>query len=739
MPEQISENKKRLAEITAGIENGIKDLWQSDRYKQYLQVMSRFHHYSVNNTMLIYLQNPNASHVAGYKKWEKNFGRHVKRGEKGIQIIAPTPFKKKVEEEKLDPETKAPMLNEDGTVMMEEKEITVPMYRVVSVFDVSQTDGKPLPKLAADLRGDVRYYSVFMEALRRTSPVPMSIEPLPPNMDGYFNAEAQEIKLRDGMSETQTFCAAIHEITHATLHDYEKQRMAAQEEGKDPPKPKSRQTEEIEAESVAYTVSQYYGIDTSPNSFGYLAGWSQGKELSELRDSLETINMTAGKLIRDIDMHFMDVCKERGIDLSPDMQDGLYLINDSMYLHIQASEDGYDYTLYNKKDMKLIDGGQFDRAAIDRANSADPLAEVRNEVYKMLGLVDNIQVEPVSLDMAEQLQAAQLPPAEQPTPTAAPVEQPEAPAQHLDEYPMPDKSLSMDDLKAAGYADMDLVPLPPEIALDYMNKGMTVYSVVDGGAELCFDTSDIINAPDDVLFTVARDEWEDSKDFEAQVKDRLDHQPEREAAFLTHPGDSFAIYQLKDDDSLRDHFYTPLDDLQKAGHTVDRGNYDLVYIGELPQGVSTNQALDYMWEKFNLEKPADFLHPSMSVSDIVAINQGGEVSCHYCDRVGFKELTGFLDNNPLKNAEMAVEDDQNMIDGIINNGAKDPPTVEDLEAQVKAGQSISLMDLAAAVHREQPKPPAKRPSVLEKLKAAKPYSTQTQNNTAPKKSAEMEM
>ncbi len=779
MPEQISENKKRLAEITAGIENGIKDLWQSDRYKQYLQVMSRFHRYSVNNTILIYMQNPNASHVAGYKKWEKNFGRHVKRGEKGIQIIAPTPFKKKVEEEKLDPETKAPMLNEDGTVMMEEKEITVPMYRVVSVFDVSQTDGKPLPKLAADLRGDVRYYSVFMEALRRTSPVPMDIAALPPNIDGYFNAEAQEIKLRDGMSETQTFCASIHEITHATIHNDEKQRMAAQVEGKDPPKPKSRQTEEIEAESVAYAVCQYYGIDTSPNSFGYLAGWSEGKDLSELRDSLETINKTAGKLIRDIDGHFLEVCKERGIDLSPDMQEALYLLNDSMYLHIQASEDGYDYTLYGKEDMKLIDGGRFDRAAIDRANSADPLAEVRNEVYKMLGLVDNIKVEPVPLDMVEQLQAAQdgsvtapaaeqsqaetpmeqpevaapadipaeqpqpSPSAEQPQPAQATgaVEQPEAPAQHLDEYPMPDAALSMEDLKAAGYGDTDLVPLSPELAVEYMNKGMTVYSVADGSADMCFDASDIINAPDDVLFTVARDEWEDSKDFEAQVKDRMNHQPEREAAFLAHPGDSFAIYQLKDDDSLRDHFYMPLDDLQKAGHTVDHANYDLVYTGELPQAANVNDALNYMWEKFNQEKPADFLHPSMSVSDIVAINQSGEVSCHYCDRVGFKELDGFLGDNPLKNAEMAVEDDYGMIDGIINNGTKDQPTVADLEAQVKAGQSISLMDLADAIHREQPQPQPthKRTSVLDRLKAAKIQSAQTQNNTAPKKSAEMEM
>ena len=812
MPEQISENKKRLAEVTAGIENGIKDLWQSDRYKQYLQVMSRFHHYSVNNTMLIYMQNPNASLVAGYKKWEKNFGRHVMRGEKGIQIIAPTPFKKKVEEEKLDPKTKAPMLNEDGTVMMEEKEITVPMYRVVSVFDVSQTDGKPLPRLAADLRGDVRYYSVFMEALRRTSPVPMDIAALPPNMDGYFNAEAQEIKLRDGMSETQTFCAAIHEITHATLHDYEKQRMAAQEEGKDPPKPKSRQTEEIEAESVAYTVSQYYGIDTSPNSFGYLAGWSKGKEISELRDSLETINKTAGKLIRDIDGHFLEVCKERGIDLSPDMQEALYLLNDSMYLHIQASEDGYDYTLYDQESMKLIDGGQFDRAAIDRANSADPLAEVRNEVYKMLGLVDNIKVEPMPLRMVEQFQAVQEaqsvddvieyltefvfkiepnpartgdkdgfiireytqgPDITEPiTPTlyCGPYEscvairdnlqseimtpdeamqlmeqknkeigQDDVSTPLLDQYPMPSKELSMADVEKAGYMDGDMIPLPKEMAKEYLEADMTVYSIVDSSARMCFSPSDIINAPDDVIFTILSSEWEATTDSADQVKDRMDHQPEREAAFLSDKGDSFAIYQLKEDGDLRDYRFEDLSYLQQAGLPVDRNNYDLVYTGTLPLGSSVDESLDKLWEQFNTAKPADFMRPSMSVSDIVAINQDGNVSCHYCDSVGFKELDGFLGDNPLKNAEMALEDDYGMIDGIINNGPKDQPTVADLEAQAKNGQSISLMDLADAIHREKAQQPPKRLSVLDRLKAAKVQSAQTQNNTAPKKSAEMEM
>ena len=298
-------NKERLKEITDGIEQGIKELFQSEKYRTYLSVMSRFHRYSVNNTMLIYFQRPDASLVAGFQKWKNQFGRHVKQGERGITIIAPTPFKKKIEEVKLDPDTKAPMLDQDGRQIMEEKEISIPMYRPVKVFDVAQTDGKPLPQLASTLTGNVEQYEVFTEALRRSAPVPISFKALAPNLDGYFSPGDQAITIREGMSQVQTVSAMVHEIAHSKLHDYEKQQAEASA-GKDGAEivKKDRHTEEVEAESISYAVCQYYGIETGDNSFGYIASWSEGKELKELRASLETINRTASDLISSVNYHY---------------------------------------------------------------------------------------------------------------------------------------------------------------------------------------------------------------------------------------------------------------------------------------------------------------------------------------------------------------------------------------------------------------------------------------------------
>ena len=314
MPETKT-NKERLKEITDGIEQGIKELFESDRYRQYLSVMSRFHRYSVNNTMLIYLQRPDASLVAGFQKWKNQFGRHVKTGERGITIIAPTPFKKKIEEVKLDPDTKAPMLDKDGQQIMEEKEISIPMYKPVKVFDVVQTDGKPLPQLAATLTGSVEQYEVMTEAVRRSAPVPISFKAIDTKLDGFFSPPEQAITIREGMSQVQTICAMIHEVAHSKLHNYEKQQAEASA-GKDGAEivKKDRNTEEVEAESISYAVCQYYGIETGENSFGYIASWSDGKELKELRASLETINRTASELISDIDRNYKEICKERGID-----------------------------------------------------------------------------------------------------------------------------------------------------------------------------------------------------------------------------------------------------------------------------------------------------------------------------------------------------------------------------------------------------------------------------------------
>ena len=299
MADQKPSNRERVKEIVSSIEQNIQDLFQSERYFDYLRTMSRFHSYSVNNTILIHMQRPHASMpAAGFNKW-KQFGRHVKKGEKGLTIIAPTPLKKKIEEMRLDPDTKAPVLDRDGNIIIDEKTVEIPLFKPVKVFTADQTEGKPLPSLATGLTGDVQQYEAFMEALRRTSPMPISFAPLEPNTDGVCSFTKQTISIREGMSQVQTVCAAVHEIGHAVLHDREKNRLsaAAGNTDKEPPKIKDENTMEVEAESVSYAVCQYYGIDTSANSIGYIAGWSKDKSLPELKASLDTITKTVNGLI----------------------------------------------------------------------------------------------------------------------------------------------------------------------------------------------------------------------------------------------------------------------------------------------------------------------------------------------------------------------------------------------------------------------------------------------------------
>ena len=824
-------NRERLQQITAGIEQGIKELFESEKYMRYLSVMSRFHRYSVNNTMLIYMQKPDATLVAGYNKWKNQFERHVKRGEHGITIIAPTPFKKKIEEQKLDPDTKAPMLDQDGKVIMEEREVEIPMFRPVKVFDVSQTDGKPLPELASTLSGSVQNYEAFMEALRRSAPVPLSVEPMAANMDGYFSPDQQRIAIRTGMSEVQTVSAAVHEIAHSKLHNYAQvQEEAARAGDKEPPKKKDRNTEEVEAESISYAVCQYFGIQTGENSFGYIANWSQGKELPELRASLETINKAAGELIADIDRHYKVICKERGIDLtaapepqrdpieqlaadidqfsfdydtyeyrdqvdnredalreltaafrggdasgvrdwlqefadenepgeaatkaaelldrleqlvpepdpnlvkmadeaiamgvettppSTEYREALLVLDDTTYLHVQPCDTGWDYTLYDAATRKQLDGGQLDAPEL-------PLSTAALKICEMHGMGgQTIRYAPLSI--IETLQET----AYQQTAEAATTQLPDAPEQHLDEYPMPDPTLTQDDLEKCGYLDGDLLPLSKERAYELMERDLTVYIIQQGeNPAMAFDTTDL--DAHDGIFAVTREEWEESTAFDAQVKERMDHQQEREQAFLDHKGDCFAIYQVKHTDELRDIRYEGLEWIKSIGQTVQRDNYDLVYTAPLTPGDLKGSVLDNLEYRFNNEHPADYRHPSMSVSDIVAIKRDGKVSCHYCDSFGFAEVPGFLPDNTLKNTEMAVEDDYGMIDGIINNGPKEQ-TVAQLEQQARSGQPISLMDLAAAAHREDRD---KKKSVVEQLKSQpKPEH----KKTAPKKSAEREI
>lgn len=942
MAENKPTNRERLREITDGIEQGIKELFESEKYMRYLSVMSRFHRYSVNNTMLIYMQKPDATLVAGYNKWKDQFERHVKKGEHGITIIAPTPYKKKIEEQKLDPDTKAPILDKDGKIVTEEKEIEIPMFRPVKVFDVSQTDGKPLPELASSLSGNVPNYEAFMEALRRSAPVPITFEAMAADTDGYFSADHQKIAIRQGMSEVQTVSATVHEIAHSKLHNQKKIQIANDEQYQeielfdklglfsngriardnlpegvycydlrgsdyDPGDPvcveervvvnhagsvlltepleltedgrlmlteekglnftggfstlsqflqkqrKDRHTEEVEAESISYAVCKYFGIETGENSFGYIASWSQGKELKELRASLETINKTSGTLISDIERHYKEICKERGIDphakvepepapieqpedaakvsdrqqtgdltyyvaecmefpnlgeyhdnlsleeairiyqeipaermngikgigfelkdgsdyegpfpiltgqtidldtiqaidyyrdnplvqkavkelaaAMPEMevlgadanqQEALFLIDNATYLHIQPCDSGWDYTLYDAASMKELDGGQLDMPEISRMKAVLQICDDNdlssNSVkYAPLSMIETLQ------DAAYQQMQAEV------SQMAASSQLPEAQEQALDEYPMPDEQVSTPDMQEYGYFYDGMLPVTRERALELDAAGLTVYVLHEDNTEsMVFDPQEIMDHGG--LFGVDREEWEKSPQFHEKVMERQEHQQEREQAFLSQNRDCFAIYQVSRDDPQNVRFMN-LDWLKTHDISIDRSNYDLIYTAPLRESGTVPEQLEKLYEQFNLQKPADFHSPSMSVSDIVAIKQDGKVSCHYCDSVGFTQIPGFLPENPLKNAEMAVEDDYGMIDGIINNGAKEP-TVAELEQQARSGQPISLMDLAAAAHREERE---KKKSVMEQLKS---QPKAEHKKTAPKKSAEREI
>ena len=309
-----NKNAQQVREITDKLEQGIKELFESEKFKEYLTTMSKFYNYSFNNTLLIAMQKPDATLVAGYTSWKKNFDRHVKKDEKSIKILAPAPYKVQEEREKIDPATQKPVLDADGQPVTETVEVLRPAFKVVSVFDVSQTDGKELPDIAVDeLTGSVENYAAFFEALKQESPVPISFEDIPGGAKGYFSHAENRIAIQEGMSEIQTVKTAIHEIAHAKLHAINPDEKVAPEERKD------RHTKEVEAESVAYTVCQRYGIETSDYSFGYIAGWSSDKDTKELKGSLETIRSTAAEMIESIDAKLKVLLAEKSQEQTQEM------------------------------------------------------------------------------------------------------------------------------------------------------------------------------------------------------------------------------------------------------------------------------------------------------------------------------------------------------------------------------------------------------------------------------------
>ena len=715
-------NKDRIKEITAGIEQGIMELFESERYRKYLSTMSRFHKYSLNNVMLIHSQMPDATLVAGFNKWKNSFGRHVKKGEKGIQILAPTPYKIKVEKEKLDPDTKLPIIDENGNPVTEEKEVNIPMFKVVSVFDVSQTDGKPLPQLAYSLSGAVEHYEEFMEALKRTSTVPIKVEHTEKNVDGFFDLTNQSITIQAGMSEIQTVCAVIHEIAHSRLHNYDHMTELADDgETLLAPAEKDRHTEEVEAESISYAVCQYFGIETSENSFGYIASWSQGKELKELRASLETINRASSELISGIEKHFQEICKEKGIDLFAEQKEAapvntreeseaLYLVNDRIYLHVQLTDSGWDYTLYDKNSMRQIDGGVLESAAVKESPISRPLAAARTEIMELEGIKPETVV---YSDMAilEKLQEAQIT-----IPANYEKQFLESPRDMVAIY-----QLKPDAPHGLRFERFDSLKEPPD-QLHY---------------ECTYALSANPDIPRDQLleqqymtFNIQRPE-----DFTGQSLSVSDIVALKRNGLISYHYCDWAGYKELDYFKPQDSYPPAVEQILAAPEPDPYYNrsemLDFGYTDQSMYPISTDFALELM----ERDVPVYMLHADNTEamafdSEDLAMHQGfigiakedwAEVknnpdivaikrhfAVNYLQGKNEDRIRQLPQNNPLRNAEMSLEDDYGMIDGIINNG-KAPSTEESKE---------------------------KKPSVIEQLKS---QPQQSRKKSTPKKNKEKEL
>ena len=661
---------EKLKEVTDRLEQGITELFESERYREYLRVMSKFHNYSFNNTLLIAMQKPDASLVAGFSAWKNNFGRNVMKGQKGIKIIAPSPYKVKQEMKKIDPHTQQPIIGKDGKPVTEEKEITIPAYKVVSVFDVSQTEGKELPDIAVDeLTGDVERYRDFFAALEKTSPVPIGFEQIPGSSHGYYHLEDKRIAIQEGMSELQTLKTAIHEIAHAKLHDID---LNAPENEQQPRV--DRRTREVEAESVAYTVCQHYGLDTSDYSFGYVAGWSSGRELSELKNSLETIRSAAAEIINSIDETLAELSKAQDKEQTAGQE--------------QPDKEETAAPEQPKQEAPAQEKAAFTPETIYRVRR-NPYSDSKDNTYLLQAYVT----------------------------------------------------------QENGRAKMSAV-------------------LFTGTPQKCRELMGQLKSGELT---------------EGQVKE-LYAKAQETAKTAEQDKGTFSIYQLKHGDETRDLRFEPYDRLQVTGNVVDKANYELIYSAELTPGTS----LEDIYTRFNIDHPKDFKGHSLSVSDVVVLHQDGQDTAHYVDSFGYKSVPEFLQEqkqltpdeletgetiktprgtfyvtdmsreqmeaagygfhhqsddgkylvmgngtrafaiaaeqaqreNPLKAAEQTTEQNENMIDGIINN----TPSVDELEAKVKAGETISLVDLANAVKADKERGKGKqekKPSIRAQLKADK--------------------
>ena len=688
--------KQKVQEITDKLEEGLKELFESEKYKTYLSTMSKFHNYSFNNTLLIAMQKPEATLVAGYKAWQKNFERHVNKGEKAIRILAPAPYKIKEERDKLDPVTGEMMFDENGMPQKEQVEVTIPAFRAVSVFDVSQTDGKPIPELEAqELLSTVEGYEDFVQALMNVAPVPIGFEDIPGDSKGYFHTEEKRIAVQENMSESQTLKTMVHEVAHSMLHNKEINRDDLMEAPA-----KDRNTKEVEAESVAYTVCKHFGIDTSDYSFGYIAGWSSGKDMKELKSSLDTIRKTASELITGIegalrelqlnhemeqeqskecilliqneDLTEFSLVNVRGMD-TQELVAALSNMSEDDKLSIQAyleskgawttelgnekSREFEEYHLdvrYNLDTDEIIDvkakiAEQIDsnHSVMEQAEQLINQLEAKKNIFTSdeRNLIVNYAYKLDDMDktreLAEKL-AYQVEYAQQDVGLTIIDAQAEIDA-------LPDPMIGLSEMREYGYTWNEMLPLTHEKALELFDHDLPVYLLHNDGSETTVEDRKQITEHEGI-FGIEKGDWENERKLRFMQAELSDNEINKEAKLLYGSSDKYGIYQLKHNPELDRLRFEGTESLKRMGITKDNfdaikpENYELIYVGNLSelQEQTEGEMLEAIYEKFNIDHPEDYRGHSLSVSDIVVLHQNGKNSAHFVDSFGFTGLSDFM-------------------------------------------------------------------------------------------------
>ena len=684
---------EKIKEITDRLEQGITELFDSERYKEYLQVMSKFHNYSFNNTLLIAMQKPDASLIAGFNAWKNNFGRNVMRGEKGIRILAPSPYKIRQEVEKKDPQTGKTVTDSNGKPVMETKEIQIPAYKVVAVFDVSQTEGRKLPAIGAnELTGDVEQYEDFFAALEKTSPVPMGFEKIEGTAHGYYHLEEKRIAIDEGMSQLQNLKTAIHEIAHAKLHDID---LNAPEQ---PDRP-DRRTREVQAESIAYTVCQHYGLDTSDYSFGYVAGWSSGRELAELKTSLETIRATAAEIINSIDGHFAELTKQREAQKAQGAEKEPTAAPEQPQEETQGAEPGNAATpeiFYKVRKNPYSDSPENSYLLQEYVAQDNGMAKLGDILYtgtpeKCRELLGKLEAGELTQGDVKELYAK----AQEAQPTAEPgQEMPEPTAAEKE----PDKdTFTIYQLKDGdGMRDYHFEPYDrlqaAGLSVEAANYNLIYTAELTPGTSL-----------EDIYTRFNIDHPKDFRGHSLSVSDIVVlHQNGEDTA---HYVDSFGYKEVPE--FLQEQTPQLIPDTRMTGEQIrtPRGSFSV-----------TDMTAEQMRE-------AGYgLHHTSEDGKYLIMGNGTQafaVAAEQPEKV-----------NPLKHVEDTIEQNDNNFDGIINNTPT--PTADELEAKARSGEQISLAEYAAALKAEKEqgkkaepgKKPEKKPSIRAQLRADKERAAQ---------------